>query len=82
LDLDGLTELIRDVRIVRFKKEDWTTSSCTCSYFLKNYFCYHLIVLAVVEYLVEIPNNCKNVSIEPKSKRGRKANAAKALVTQ
>ncbi|RNA23841.1 hypothetical protein BpHYR1_039964, partial [Brachionus plicatilis] len=38
-----------------------------------------LFIVAVVEKLVEIPNKYKKCSIEPKAKRGRKANAAKAL---
>jgi hypothetical protein len=41
-----------------------------------------LIVLAVVEKIVQVPTKYKNIPIEPKAKRGRKADAAKALVRQ
>ncbi|RNA37724.1 hypothetical protein BpHYR1_039967 [Brachionus plicatilis] len=37
-------------------------------------------VVAVVEKLAEIPNKYKKCSIEPKAKRGQKANAARALI--
>ncbi|RMZ99193.1 hypothetical protein BpHYR1_051645, partial [Brachionus plicatilis] len=81
-DFDQLVALFKNVRIIKFNKDSWVCSSCTCSYYLRNYFCYHLIVVAVVKKLVEIPNKYKKCSIEPKAKRGRKANAAKALVRQ
>ena len=46
---------------------------------LKNYYCYHLIDVAKNEGLVEIPRECKDVRIEAKPKRIRKAKAKLAL---
>ena len=46
--------------------------TCSCSYFMKNYFCYHLIALAVNEKMLEIPLEYKNIAIGAKPKRGRK----------
>jgi hypothetical protein len=53
----------------------WSDSKCSCSYFLKNYFCYHLIALAVNEGLLEIPLAYKNIAIGAKPKHGRKPKA-------
>ena len=55
------------------------TENCNCSWFLKNYYCYHLVAIAANEKLVEIPLGYKNVSIAPKNKRGGKAKAKPAL---
>ena len=52
---------------------------CSCGWFLKNYYCYHLIAVAKNEGLVEIPLEFKDVRIEAKPKRGRKAKAKLAL---
>ena len=42
---------------------------------MKNYFCYHLIALAVNEKLLQIPLEYKNIAIGAKPKRGRKKKA-------
>ena len=49
---------------------------------MKNYNCYHLIVLATNTDLVNIPNKYKNVNISAKAKRGREPLAKKALEKQ
>jgi hypothetical protein len=56
-------------------------SCCSCSFFLKNYFCY-LIVVTVNEEILEIPIQHNTTKIAPKAKRGRKADATKALAKQ
>ena len=42
---------------------------------MKNYFCYHIIAVAVSEKLVLIPNEYKDIAIGAKKKRGRKSKA-------
>ena len=49
---------------------------------MKNYNCYHLIVVATNTGLVNIPNKYKNVNISAKANRGRKPLAKKALEKQ
>ena len=49
---------------------------------MKNYYCYHLIVVATNTSLVNIPNKYKNVNISAKTKHGRKPLAKKALEKQ
>ena len=48
-------------------------------YFLINYFCYHIIAVAVQESLTTIPNRYQTQEIAAKKKRGRKPKAAPAL---
>ena len=76
---DDLIDYNRGVRLVKLNKESWTDSTCSCGWYLKNYNCYHLIVVAFNENLVQIPNDYKDVPIERKPKRGRKAKAKEAL---
>ena len=70
------------VKLIKFNSAKWEDSKCSCSYYLKNYFCYHLIAIAVNEKVLNIPNEYKNVPIEAKPKRGRKPKAKKALVRE
>ena len=44
--------------------------------------CYHIVVIAVNEQLVKIPNEYNNNSISQKPKSGRKSNVARALAQQ
>ena len=57
-------------------KEKWDESKFNFCFHFKNNICYHLIAVAAVQYLVEFSTY---VPIAPKTKRGRKSKAAKAL---
>ena len=75
LNFDSFVECIIKVKIIQLNNSKWSDSICSCSWYMKNYFCYHLIALAVNEGLVEIPNEYKNIAIGAKPKRGRKKKA-------
>ena len=79
---DEFVSYFEKVHLVKLNKENWAKSTCNCTWFLKNYNCYHLIAVAVNENLVEVPLECKNVSIGQKNKRGRKKKAKRALEKQ
>ena len=78
-DFDTFIEYFRRVRIIKLDRENWAKSSCSCSWYLKNYSCYHLIAVATQEKLVEIPMEFKDVDLAAKPPKGRKAKAKKAL---
>jgi hypothetical protein len=78
-EFDTYIEYFRRVRIIKLDRENWAKSSCSCSWYLKNYSCYHLIAVATHEKLVEIPIEFKNVALEAKPAKGRKPKAKKAL---
>ena len=71
-----------NVHLIEINIENWAKSTCNCSWFLKNYKCYHVIAIAANEKLVDFPIEYKNVAIRGKEKRGRKSKAKKALERQ
>jgi hypothetical protein len=62
--------------------EEWRKVICTCPSFLKNYICKHVIGMAIRLKYCKPPPEAKNVEIGVKRKRGRPANAKKALLLQ
>jgi hypothetical protein len=76
---DEFVNFFKKVRLIKLYKENWAKSTCNCSCYLKNYFCYHLIALAANLKLVEIPIQNKKIAIAPKPKKGRKSKAREAL---
>ena len=81
-DFDELINCMKSLPVVTLKRESWTDSYCTCSYNLKNYFCYHVIALAANEGLVVIDNVHKKRAIGQKPSAGRKKKAKRALERQ
>ena len=61
---DDFIEYFRRVRIIKLNVDNWAKISCSCSWYLKNYSCYHLIAVATHEKLVDIPLEFKNINIE------------------
>lgn len=82
LNFDSLVSLMVRLNLVILDRSKWNESKCTCSTFLKNYFCFHIIVVAVNENLLLIADKYKKVQIGIKKKPGRKPQAKKALVKQ
>jgi hypothetical protein len=76
---DEFVNFFKKVRLITLDKENWAKSTCNCSWYLKNYYCYHLIALAANLKLVEIPIQNKNLGIPNKPKRGRRSKAREAL---
>ena len=82
-DFDSLNQTLSHVFVVTINKTDWVSSTCTCSFYQKKYFCIHIISVAVHLNLAKIPNYCKNmIKIGEKPKRGRIPKSKKALEKQ
>ena len=79
VNFDQLVELHEKFARVDLNRDDWTASRCSCQYFLKNYFCFHIIAIASNEKLTTISDIHKNVPIGQKAKRGKKPKAKKPL---
>ena len=73
------SENFSKVRLIKLNKENWLLSTCNCSWFLKNYYCYHLIAIASNSGLIVIPIECKDLAIGHYPIRGRKRLAKSAL---
>lgn len=78
LSFDELNLSISRVKRVQLNRSSWSDSKCTCSYFLKNYFCLHIVAIACNEKIIDIPVQFKNLKISRKSKPGRKPKATSA----
>jgi hypothetical protein len=38
---DDFLKYFSKVRLIKLNKDNWLFSTCNCSWFLKNYYCYH-----------------------------------------
>ncbi len=77
-----LKETFSKVFVVSINRENWPQSSCSCSYFSKKYFCYHIVGVSVHLKLANIPARLSKIPIGNKPKRGRKPKAQPALIRQ
>ena len=81
-DFDELILYMKTLRVVTLNCTNWTESTCTCKFFLKNYLCYHVIALAVNEGLTVIDNKYIKRAIGRKNQAGRKSKTFLALKHQ
>ncbi len=82
VDFDRFIELHKKFPRIVLDRSDWAKSSCSCSWFMKHYFCCHIVAVASNQQVATIPDKHKHVEIGQKKKRGRKPKAPKALVRQ
>ena len=67
---------------ILFDDTNWKLSRCSCCYWLNNYICSHIIILAVTLKIVEFPQASMQIPIGQNRKRGRPEKTKKALVRQ
>ncbi|RNA13927.1 hypothetical protein BpHYR1_045147 [Brachionus plicatilis] len=60
------------IRIVKVNRENWKLSSCTCSYWLKNYYCCHSIACCYRLKLMNFYDIGMDIPLNNKPKRGAK----------
>lgn len=82
LSFDKLVSFQRGLSKVFLDRKNWSNSRCSCIFFFKNYYCFHIIALAVNQKLLTMPLKYNNKAIAPKAKAGRPAKAKKCLVRQ
>ena len=51
--------------------KEWKTGSCTCPTYMKEYFCKHLIGIAIFTKRLLVPNTCKAMPLGQNRKKGR-----------
>ncbi|CAF1058690.1 unnamed protein product, partial [Brachionus calyciflorus] len=68
LNFDGMVDYMKKIKIIKFKDNEWSKSIWSCSFFMKHYFCYHAIALAVNLKAVTIQTRYIRINIEPKAK--------------
>jgi len=67
---------------VKFQKEDWLMSRCSCCYWAKNYFCNHVIGLAVCKKKIVYKDVHKEIQIGQNRPRGQPSKTKSALNKQ
>ena len=67
---------------ILFDDTNWKLCRCSCCYWLNNYICSHIIILAVTLKIVEFPQASMQIPIGQNRKRGRPDKTKKALVRQ
>jgi hypothetical protein len=82
LDFDAFIKHCQKYRKIRLNRENWALSTCSCAFGMKNYYCYHVITVAVMEKLAVIPVEKNGTRVVPNAAKGRKAKAPKALKKQ
>ncbi|CAF0968322.1 unnamed protein product [Brachionus calyciflorus] len=82
INFDKLISFQSASKRVNLNTEDWSSSRFTCNFFFKNYYCSHIISLAVNQKLVVMPLKYNQKAIAPKAKSGRPAKAKACLVRQ
>lgn len=70
------------VYVVTLYQKDWKKSTCTCLSFFKTYMCKHVMSMAFMKGLTEIPPEANTGIMGPKPKRGRPSRSQKALLKQ
>jgi hypothetical protein len=85
LKFDSFDELIQgvnSVRVVQINEQQWKLSTCTCSWWSKNYICNHVIALSQRLGHFEFVDAAKTIPVTQNRKRGRPANTEPARVKQ
>ena len=82
VNFDKLISFQSALKKIELNSTDWSSSRCTCSYFFKNYYCSHIISLAVNQKLLAMPLKFIQTAVAPKAKAGRPAKAKECLAKQ
>ena len=72
-DFTSFSECITSMWEVKFNKEDWTSSTCSCPVFQKQYYCKHWLGVALRKKLITLSPTPGSTVIMVKPTRGRPA---------
>ena len=68
-DFQAYTECMVSLWKVSFNSDDWTTSTCSCPVFQKQYYCKHWLGVATRKKLIPVSDKTTTISVKPS--RGR-----------
>lgn len=75
-------EHVWTLNYVSFNKKDWVLSQCSCVWLAKNYYCHHVIALAVERKKVAYKDVHMQIPIGQNRPRGQPKKTASALTKQ
>ena len=70
-NFENLVNCMLKVFDVELNRTSWCESTCTCFFFNKHYNCFHVLVVAINEKLLDIPYKFRACPIKQKKKPGR-----------
>jgi len=79
---DDYVSHVHTINYVSFVKQDWITSVCSCVFLAKNYYCHHIIGLAVHKGKAAYLDIHKQIPIGQSRPRGQPKKTTSALVYQ
>ena len=79
---DEFANHIHTIHYVSFNKKDWSMSTCSCEWWAKNYFCHHVIGLAVSKKKAAYLDIHMTIPIGYTRPRGQPKKTAPALEKQ
>jgi hypothetical protein len=65
--------------VINYDTSNYFKSRCSCSCFLKKYFCHHILIVSVMNNAVTFPHYCDTTKIDTIATRGPKKRVSKAL---
>ena len=80
--LEEYANNIFSINYVQWKSRDWIKSKCSCEYWAKNYFCHHVIGLAVFKKNEKFLDIHMEIPIGQTRARGQPKKTASALNKQ
>jgi hypothetical protein len=75
-NFDHYAQHLAEFNIVSFDPNNYLKRRCTCVYYMKNYICHHIIIIADKKKLVTIPLWANDTELQHKKKRGPKKKQA------
>ena len=70
------------MKVVKFNKENYLESECSCSYHSKHMICKHVLYLQILKDSSVVPTRIKSIPIGKSAKRGRPCNSKRAYEMQ
>lgn len=79
---DEYAKHVSKINYIEYDKIDWLKSKCSCCYWAKNYFCSHVIGLAVAKKKIAYKDIHKQIPIGQSRSRGQPKKTKGALEKQ
>jgi hypothetical protein len=77
--LEDYESQIRSIYAIKYDKKDWISSQCSCVFWAKNYYCHHVIGIAVTKKKAAYLDVNMQIEIGHTRKRGQPKKTASAL---
>ena len=82
VSFDDYKNHIRTINYVDWVTKDWIKSKCSCVFWAKNYYCHHVVGLAVYKGRAIYQEIYMSIPIRQTRPRGQPKKTAKALTRQ